>query len=574
MLLRALPSSLAALALAFAGIGVTNAADPPAKAAAPAKTAAAPAKPAAQGKAPAANKECLDCHEELKEFHDPGKHKSVACTECHQNTDAHLKKKSTRPVTITDPAKCGSCHKNQFETMYKMNFAKTARNEKSQLTGVSPNPAWEKLMGPHGFTKEHNMPRSHAFALYDQLVVDRAFGGRFENKYGWGDLARAGGNFDIWDVLVDRYPGEPHKTFRPGTAAAANPVCMSCKTADHILDWAYMGDPDPKAKWSRTSKVNEFVKDTRHSLNCIFCHDPHGAQPRIIRDGLIQALTRPEKDTLWHKDTKAGKVDVKELGQRGYTRKIAILDKYDSKLQCGQCHVEYNCNPGTDPSTGKPVTMADQRTNHFPFKEVNDLAQHYRDLKFRDFKHAITGAMLWKAQHPDTEVYYGSVHDKAGAMCHTCHMPKAKDAKTGKTYTSHWQTSPKEYVKEACLGCHKTWNREQAVYTVDSLKNRYMGKLRKAEYWLTRMIDKFEEAKNLGVDEATLNVVREKHYEAHVHWEFWTASNGSYFHNPKLADDSINKGMVISQDAIKILEDAMAKKRTVAVAAPAAAAPK
>jgi formate-dependent nitrite reductase cytochrome c552 subunit len=106
-----------------------------------------------------------------------------------------------------------------------------------------------------------------------------------------------------------------------------------------------------------------------------------------------------------------------------------------------------------------------------------------------------------------------------------------------------------------------------------------MGKLRKAEYWLTRMIDKFEEAKNSGVDEATLNVVREKHYEAHVHWEFWTASNGSYFHNPKLADDSINKGMVISQEAIKILEDATAKKRTVAAApapapAPAPAAPK
>ena len=573
-------AALATAALGLAGGDFAAAADKaaPAKAAAvPAKTAAAPAKTAAPGKVPAANRECIECHEELKEFHDPGKHKTVACTECHSNLDAHLKNKRTRPVTSTDPAKCGSCHKNQYETMYRMNFAKTARNEKSQLTGVSPNPAWEKLMGPHGFTKEHNMPRSHAFALYDQLVVDRAFGGRFENKYGWGDLARAGGNFRIWDVLVDKFPGEPHKTFKPGTAAAANPVCMSCKTADHILDWAYMGDPEPKAKWSRLSKVNEFVKDVNHSLNCIFCHDPHGAQPRIIRDGLIQALTRPEKDTLWHKDPKAGKVDVKDLGQRGFTRKIAILDKYDTKLQCGQCHVEYNCNPGTDPVAGKPVTMADARTNHFPFKEVNDLAQHYRDLKFRDFKHAITGALLWKAQHPDVEVYYGSVHDREGVMCHTCHMPKEKDAKTGKTFTSHWQTSPKEYVKEACLGCHKTWSREQAVYTVDSLRNRYQGKLRKAEYWLTRMIDKFEEAKNLGVDESVLAAVREKHYEAHVHWEFWTASNGSYFHNPKLADESINKGMVISQDAIKILDDAMAKKRTLAVAAPApapAAAPK
>jgi len=47
---------------------------------------------------------------------------------------------------------------------------------------------------------------------------------------------------------------------------------------------------------------------------------------------------------------------VKELGQRGFTRKIAILDKYDTKLQCGQCHVEYNCNPGTDPVAGKPVS--------------------------------------------------------------------------------------------------------------------------------------------------------------------------------------------------------------------------
>ena len=87
-----------------------------------------------------------------------------------------------------------------------------------------------------------------------------------------------GGDFKIWDVLVDQFPGEPHKAFKPGTAAAANPVCMSCKSADHILDWAYLGDPKPEAKWSRLSKVNEFVKDTNHSLNCIFCHDPHCGQ--------------------------------------------------------------------------------------------------------------------------------------------------------------------------------------------------------------------------------------------------------------------------------------------------------
>jgi formate-dependent nitrite reductase cytochrome c552 subunit len=87
------------------------------------------------------------------------------------------------------------------------------------------------------------------------------------------------------------------------------------------------------------------------------------------------------------------------------------------------------------------------------------------------------------------------------------------------------------------------------------------------------MIDKFEEAKNIGVDEATLNAVRDKHYDAHVHWEFWTAANGAYFHNPKLADESINKGMVISGEAIQMLDAAMGKKRNVAAAPAAAPAP-
>ena len=133
--------------------------------------------------------------------------------------------------------------------------------------------------------------------------------------------------------------------------------------------------------------------------------------------------------------------------------------------------------------------MADQRTNHFPFKDVNQLGQHYTDLKFRDFKHGITGALLWKGQHPDTENYYNSEHQKAGVECHQCHMPKMKDAKTD---TSHWQTSPRHYIKQTCLQCHGDWNEQQALYVMDSLNARVQGKLRKAEFWLTRMVDKFE----------------------------------------------------------------------------------
>jgi formate-dependent nitrite reductase cytochrome c552 subunit len=500
---------------------------------------------------------CYKCHDAVQEFHQTSSHKAVGCDSCHGGLDTHRAKGKGRPTTNMDPANCGTCHTNQFQTMYTMNAEKTAHKEKSVATFAT----MDKILMPHGFTREHNEPRSHAFALYDQVVVDRAFGGRFQNKEGKAGLARMGGNFRIWDVLVDEFPGEPHKAFKPGTAAAANPVCMSCKSSDHILDWAYMGDPHPEAKWSRLSKVNEFVKDTNHSLNCNFCHDPHSAKPRVIRDGLIQALTRPQADTLWHKDAKGAKIDVKELGERGFTRKIAMLSRYDSKLQCAQCHVEYNCNPGTDPTTGAPVTMADERTNHFPLKAVNDIGQHYKDLKFGDFKHAITGAMLWKGQHPDAEIFYNSTHQKQGVECHDCHMPKVKDAKTGKVFTSHWQTSPKHYVKETCLTCHTDWTEKQAVYSIDSLKNKWVGKMRKSEFWLTRLIDKFEAAQNMGVDAAVLAEARAMHSEAHVHYEWWSAANGAHFHNPQQFEASINKGMGISQAAIKLLDEAMAKRR-------------
>jgi nitrite reductase (cytochrome c-552) len=560
--LTALLGLLAALLLLMGGATAQTPAKPAAKAAAPVQMIKAKAITKAYDAT-----DCYDCHEAIQEFHAGGTHKTVGCDSCHTDLEAHRKAGKGRPASKTDPATCGSCHENQFRTMYNMNTEKTAHKEK----GVSSN--LDKLLTPHGFTREHNEPRSHAFALYDQVVVDRAFGGRFQNKEGKAGLARMGGNFKIWDVLKDEFPGEPHKAFKPGTAAAANPVCMSCKSADHLLDWAYMGDPEPKAKWSRLSKVNEFVKDTNHSVNCIFCHDPHSAGPRVIRDGLIQALTRPEADTLWHKDPKGAKIEVSELGERGFTRKIASLSRYDVKLQCAQCHVEYNCNPGTDPTTGQPITMADQRTNHFPLKAVDDIGQHYKDLKFGDFKHGITGAMLWKGQHADVEVYYNSTHQKEGVECSSCHMPKIKDPKTGKTYTSHWQTSPKHYIKETCLTCHKTWTEQQAVYSIDSLKNKWTGKMRKAEYHLTRLVDKFEQAQNMGVDAAVLNEARNKHSEAHIHWEWWSATNGAHFHNPQQFEESVNKGMAISQAGIKLLDDAMAGRRALmhaSVTAPAA----
>jgi formate-dependent nitrite reductase cytochrome c552 subunit len=153
-------------------------------------------------------------------------------------------------------------------------------------------------------------------------------------------------------------------------------------------------------------------------------------------------------------------------------------------------------------------------------------------------------------------------------------MPKIKDARTGKYYTSHWQTNPKNYLKETCLQCHNQWTETQAKYVIESMYSHYQGKVRNAEFWLGMLINRFVQAQQAGVGEDALKAARAKHGDAHANWEWWTAANGASFHNPELARDSLAKSVAASQDGIKILDDAIkAKLGPVAAAAAPAAAP-
>ncbi len=507
---------------------------------------------------------CYQCHDVIKGLHAGSKHARVNCVSCHSGLAKHLADPgpATRPLTDVSWEACGRCHQAQYDSFLKEAYHRPARDEKSQLTGRAPNPFWDKLMMGHGFTKEHNATRSHVWMLVDHLVVDRAYGGRFQGKNGWRYILETG---RAWDVLEDKYPQtNEHKPFMKQSAAAANPVCLQCKTQDQILAWAYRGDPAPEAGWSRKSNVVEFARASQYGLNCFYCHDPHGAKPRIIRDGLIEALTRPEGDTLWHKDKKHTNFRVIEMGLRGFTRKIAILEKYDTRLQCGQCHVEYNCNPGYNPKqadTSKySVTMDSGLTNHFPFKDVFQLYDHYvNKVGFLDFKHGLTGGLLWKAQHPEAETYYDSRHARAGVGCDGCHLPKVKDKK-GKAFTSHFAVAPRVQLKETCLRCHPKWTEEQARYAIDSVKAHIKGKMRKAEFWLAVLIDKITEAKQAGVAAETVKQAQDQHLRAHILWEFWTAENSDGFHNPEMARESLARSVDEAVKGFELLKKAMAEK--------------
>ena len=235
----------------------------------------------------------------------------------------------------------------------------------------------------------------------------------------------------------------------------------------------------------------------------------------------------------------------------------------------------------------KPVGFDDPRTNHFPLKNALALYDHYFvDLKFVDFTNKFSGAKLWKGQHPEFETYYNSVHDKAGVSCVQCHMDVVE--KDGQLqYTSHFVQSPRYILESTCLtsDCHGTgadkhanwqgkdaayvkastnWTKEDAKYSIDSIKTYTTGKMRKAEFWLAELIDAIATAERMGVDKATLDEARNAHTRAHILWEYWTAENSDGFHNPPLARESITNSITISMNAYDALNKAMKAKSTAA----------
>jgi formate-dependent nitrite reductase cytochrome c552 subunit len=191
-----------------------------------------------------------------------------------------------------------------------------------------------------------------------------------------------------------------------------------------------------------------------------------------------------------------------------------------------------------------------------------------KQVSFLDFKHAVTGGLLWKAQHPESEAFYDSKHARAGAGCDSCHTPKTK-GKGGKTFTSHFAVTPRANLKGTCLKCHKGWTEEQARYGIDSVKAYVRGKMRKAEFRMSALIDKIVAGKAAGLPAEAIRKAQDHHLRAHILWEFWTAENSDGFHNPDMARESLLRSADEAFQGIKVIDDALAAKAAATGAAPA-----
>jgi nitrite reductase (cytochrome c-552) len=226
-------------------------------------------------------------------------------------------------------------------------------------------------------------------------------------------------------------------TKQPGT-------CINCH-ASMVMAYRRAGNGDTQAGFARLNAMPYAEARTyvNHPVACIDCHDQQTMELRVTRPAFVNGI-RAAKAAQGVKD-----FDVNRDASRQEMRTFV----------CGQCHVEY-------------YFKGPQKTLEYPWGKgltADSILAFHDSTGHADWTHAISGARVLKAQHPEFEMYNQGIHARSGVACADCHMPYER---VGAMKTSdHWVRSPMLNVNRACQTCHK-WPEEELRARVTKIQDR------------------------------------------------------------------------------------------------------
>lgn len=226
-------------------------------------------------------------------------------------------------------------------------------------------------------------------------------------------------------------------TQQPGT-------CINCH-ASMVMAYRRAGNGDPQAGFARLNAMPYAEARTyvKHPVACIDCHDQQTMELRVTRPAFMNGI-RAAKAAQGVKD-----FDVNRDASRQEMRTFV----------CGQCHVEY-------------YFKGPQKTLEYPWGKgltADSILAFHDSTGHADWTHAISGARMLKAQHPEFEMYNQGIHARSGVACADCHMPYER---VGAMKTSdHWVRSPMLNVNKACQTCHK-WPEDELKARVTTIQDR------------------------------------------------------------------------------------------------------
>ena len=308
----------------------------------------------------------------------------------------------------------------------------------------------------------------------------------------------------------DGTPGE-NVPLMPGGSSAAAPTPANVTPATAPAAAA------PTTREAIAAHVGE-----AHPVSCVDCHDPDTMHIRVTRPGFvrgIQALANSD-DPLphlpsverWRQGNRKQPYDPNEDASRQEMRSFV----------CAQCHVEYYCAP--------------KESLFFPWGhglKVEQIERHYDEHKFpdgtpfMDWKHGETGAPLYKAQHPEFEMWSQGIHARSGVSCADCHMPYVREGAL--KVSDHWVRSPLLNINNACQTCHPFPEAELAarVQTIQDRTHKLIGQSAAA---VVDMLDAIRAAKAAGATEQQLAPVYKLQNKAQWRLDFVSSENSMGFH--------------------------------------------
>ncbi len=441
--------------------------------------------------------------------------------------------------TTTDPRVWGTNWPRQFD-----GYSRTVDQTHTRYGGsegaipesrIERDPWLKRMFLGYAFSLDFRDRRGHAFMLYDQeqtlRVTERAQTGaclhchsaatttwrRIGLESEGKTLADAHG-FD-WPAVMTGF-----KALSAMSYVDAHAELM--KTPDGSTE-SFRDSIVPADKPATTQQALAAHVGEAHPVSCVDCHDPQNMELRVTRPGFVTGIAKlaasneptPHLPSIerWRKGNRS----------KAYDPNVDATRQEMRSFSCAQCHVEYYCGP--------------KATLFFPWDnglKVEQIEKLYEEMKFPDgkpfldFVHTETGAPIFKAQHPEFELWSQGVHARAGVSCADCHMPYTREG--AMKVSDHWVRSPLLNINRSCQPCHQVAEEELAA-RVQTIQDRNHALMSRAGHAVDGMISAIVAAKAAGANDEQLKHARELQRRAQWRLDFVNAENSMGFHAPQEA---------------------------------------
>lgn len=412
----------------------------------------------------------------------------------------------------TDPQPWGANWPRQYDGYLKT--AETARfyggSSAMPEQKLEKQPWLRRMYAGYAFSLDYRDARGHAYMLSDQLATKRVT-----------ERSQPGACLHCHASVIPTYR-------RLGLEAMGEQADAKALAEDFRWDAVMTGFekigamnyPDAYAALSATPDGTDDADP--HPVSCVDCHEPETMKTRVTRPGFVRGIAALAR----------GEAQVPHLPSIEGWRKGGRSRDYDPNIDasrqemrtfvCAQCHVEYYCGP--------------KETLFFPWEDglrVDDIESVYDrhqfpdGTAFHDWKHGETGAALYKAQHPEFELWSQGIHARSGVSCADCHMPYEREG--AMKVSSHWVRSPMTNINNACQTCHNV-TEEELEQRVATIQDRHRGMLDRAAAAMIDMLDGIRDAQAAGASDEELAPILDLQRKSQWRLDFISSENSLGFH--------------------------------------------